>query len=522
MTKMFDLIYDKINNTRTNQGSELLKNIIFGKTDKNYNLIDVVKSTKENLTIKNKLYKHLNKYKSNDVYDKITNLLDTQSVTGNHKYINIPFSEKINKSIKLYSIIVLIIVYILIYLVIYISISSNNENNNEKLSFFDFFNSMYKYQKSFFSQITYKISSDNTFNDFCGDIFTLFCISAQIIVLYNVGYNSSYSFKKNKDDLEDIFQQFINNVENIIENDVFTKNELLKKTAKKSIKMFHDITMDDKFKLTKKTYNKLIDNISNINNYVAQLDVQLMLSDMVINNGYCVPEFIDERDNDGTEINIHKMFNPLMDKPNENIIKNNFVINDKYNKNMFIIGGGCGNGKSYYLLSIYLCVWMSHVLDIAPCENIKLHNYDFVLNIKQNNSSALDIEQLENIKNIINSNQDKKIFLINDNNLCKNLSFQENVAILFSFYDSLAKNKNLISVVTTNNDPLYICDTTEKSIQILNFNDVGTIHIDNNNLPNYHKKNNFKLNALSILGKKYGEDDVFIKKAKQKLQMLPK
>lgn len=519
MAKMFDLIYNKINNTKTNQGSILLKDIIFGKIDKNYNLIDVVKSTKENLTIKNKLYKYLNKYNSHDIDNKITNLLNTYNTIDDKKYINVPFAEKINKSIKLYSFVVLIIVYILLYLVLYTTISSDSD---EKLTFFDFLNYVYKYQKSFFSQITNKISSDESFNDFCGDIFTLLCISSQIMGLYNVAYNSFSSLKQNKNNFAEPFYDFVEIMENIFENDVFTKNDLLKKNAKKATQNIDKLILNDNFKLTKKIHNKIIESIKCVNEYIAQLDVQLMLSDMVINNGYCIPEFIDENNNDGTEIDIHKMFNPLMAPQNDEIIKNNFIVNDKYKKNMFIIGGGCGKGKSYYSQSIYLCVWMSQVLNVAPCENIRLHNYDFVLNIKQNNSSVSDIEQLQNVRNIIDSNPDKKIFLINDNNLCKNLSFQENVAILFSFYDALAKNKNLISVVTTNNDPLYICDMTEPSIQILNFDELGVIRIDNMNVMLGYNKHNFKLNALLSLETKYGADDIFIKKAKQKLQMLPK
>jgi len=506
MTKMFELIYDKINKTKTTHGSKLLKQIIFGESDKNYDLRDVVISVKENSTLKHNIYELLNDFQTCDIDEKLKN------VNYSSNFLNFSFTKTIINSIHSYSFIFLIIIYFLIYMVMYNVITSNNNLNASVL---DFAKHIFIYHKMFFKNITSKISSDDSLNDISADFFAIFCFAAQIIILCDVGFNA-FRHAKQKSSSKQIHEHlrdFVNIADDIIDNDVFVKDVILREKTKIAIK-----SINNSIKGTHNVNNltkTIAKHIKCINKYVAQIDVQLMLSDMVIYHGFCVPEFLDETEN--TKISIQNMFCPISSKSDDkHIVKNNFTVDDK---NTFIIGGSCGKGKTYFLNSIYLCVWMSHVLDISPCENIKLQHYDFILNIKQNSSSIVDIEQVINIKDIISANSDKNILLVNDNNLCKNLSFQENVAILYSLYDLFSKNKNLISISTTNNNPSYICDTADKTAQIINFDELGVIKTNENAKSGVH---NFKLNAITILESKYDLNDTFIKNAMLKLRTIPK
>ena len=501
MTKTVELIYDKINNTCTTHGATLLLNILCGSNDKIFNINDVVKTVKENTALKNKVCKYLRKYNSCETEDKLNSLMKKQK----QKKYNIPFINKVNK----YFLIIIVAVYFLLFLVLCDIILKKNDD----ISIMNCLKHIFNEHKLLFSEITNKISSENSFNDFCCDIISLLCIFTHILILYSAscGFFIYVNNKSNKFIKE--FRNIIDTADKIIDNDIFTRDELLKKQTRDAINTLNDIFYNENLWINDIDYYVINDNINVINNYIAEFDVQLMLSDMVITKRYCIPEFMDD---DGNDIYITKMFNPLHYMHNDDIIKNDFIINKKSNENLFIIGGACGKGKSYYVQSIYFCVWMSHVLNIAPCASIKLHKYDYILNIKQHDSSVSDIKQFEDVREVVLSSANKKIFLVNDNNLCKNLSFQENVAILYSFYNTLIKYKNLTGIVTTNNNPHYMCDNNNigNSIQIYNFDDVGVIRSGN--------KNNFNLDVISSLEKKYSKDDELVKMAKQKLKILPK
>ena len=189
----------------------------------------------------------------------------------------------------------------------------------------------------------------------------------------------------------------------------------------------------------------------------------------------CTPKFVNEK-----IIDIKEMKNPILQLVCENIVKNDFYMNE--NSNAIIITGSNTGGKTVVLKTIGLAILMAKSgLDVGAT-SAKIYMFDKVLadigdeqNILQNHSTFS--AHLKNINNIINEATENSLILFDE--ICSGTDPVEGEALAESILTYIQKLK-AFSISTTHFSSL-------KNLSFINKNFLNaSVTFDNNTLkPTY-------------------------------------
>jgi len=163
-----------------------------------------------------------------------------------------------------------------------------------------------------------------------------------------------------------------------INNYIIIVNEIRKKDihhcsekVKKSIKFLEeyfdqngDVTLG-KSLVTKLQIENYISHINILSNYVGKIDLHLLISNL-IDKGFSIPKFVTS---EFPVLHISNVWNPLI---NPKYRKTNSIVMNMLKPNVMIITGPNKAGKSTFMRSVILSVYLSQSIGIACCDEITL------------------------------------------------------------------------------------------------------------------------------------------------------
>ncbi len=218
-------------------------------------------------------------------------------------------------------------------------------------------------------------------------------------------------------------------------------------------------------------YREYSVDLDNILNYIGHIDA-LISNSKLLTKGYTLPAFI--YDTKEPSISINMLFHPLLKVYN---VKNDFVIGTSDNVvhplNTMIITGPNKAGKSTYLKSVMLAVYLAQSLGVSCCKSIQLTPFKQLytyLNIPDSlgHESLFEAElnrcleyyrqaksSSDETNTNTNTNTNTKIFGIFDE-LMTGTNFAEGMSCSYGLIKNLTKCKQALTVITTHYHE--ICD----------------------------------------------------------------
>jgi DNA mismatch repair ATPase MutS len=195
-----------------------------------------------------------------------------------------------------------------------------------------------------------------------------------------------------------------------------------------------------------KLYNKLIDTQEPIYiclNFLARIDYYIGLTKL-LNNNYSYAKYSTKQTN--PHIKIKNCWHPCLTNPTKN------SINTK--KNVLITGPNAA-GKSTFIKTLMLNVYLAQTLGIAPAEKIKttlFENYYchlFLMDDKGEKSLfQTEVSRCQNYLSYLEQHNDKPTLLIMDE-IFSSTNYIEGMAAAHAFCDTIYKYENNISFITT-------------------------------------------------------------------------
>ena len=260
-----------------------------------------------------------------------------------------------------------VIIYPLIYIVIY----SVLKYFGIHYDFYSYIKSLYYgYQSTISVVITLIISKPNAIYYISHSLSILYCLY-QIYSLYNTFNNGFIRYNKcnNMEQSFDKIKKVIHVIENISKTNLFDKLSKIKYyNDNENIK---DLITDLKEKFDNKNLgNKLLlyqnkdykDDFEIILKIIGHLDAQICLSEL-LNQGYSPPQF---ENYDKPFFIVNDVFHPLLSQEQE---VNSGTLSDP---NLMIITGPNKSGKSTFMKSLTLSIYMSQVFCISCSKSIVL------------------------------------------------------------------------------------------------------------------------------------------------------
>lgn len=444
---LFTDIFPKLNDCITRYGSAQLKYMLENIIIDNDGLLErqnIIKKITMNNIQKNKLRRLLNKIYSLqdpiDIWFGLSYCTDTDDLYFGYDICNNSLLLDAFNKMKIASIFIILMIYIVIYILLkYWGIDIPIKDY--LLGIYQGYHSMAKFIVSF------AISKQNINNIIAHILSTMYTIY-QVYSFYNTYETSISHYKKcNK------FMQEYNDIVKVI----YT----IKKIHENSFLEFSNIGgnisyMSDIFNedsnlgyalVTKKRYH-YIDTFRELLSYIGTIDAYISISDMLY-KGYTLPTFI--FNSDRPILLVDQVFNPLLNAKTQ--VANDFI---SFDNNLTIITGPNKAGKSTYIRSLFLSVYLSQTLGISCCKEILMTPFTYLftyLNVPDiiGRESLFEAE-LNRVYKFYKSLTDLKqrgfTFAIIDE-LLTGTNPYEGVAASYSICKFISENKSNISIIST-------------------------------------------------------------------------
>lgn len=354
-----------------------------------------------------------------------------------------------NNFLKTYSPSIIIIVYLLIYLVV----RYNGININIK----DYLAGIYESYKMFIAIILNLMMSGEYVISFLTSLLTTLYVFYQLYQIYNSMDNSVCHYYKCSDFSTKIknVKEFIINVNNIYKSDIFFINE--KELLKNNLDEINDLFDDKKIKslgynlLIKKNSLMYEQKFNSLLQYVGLLDAFINVSDLALYKNYTFPEFNFDKDN-GPSIICNNLWNPLLNYDSQ--VKNDCLLG---NPNNIILTGPNTSGKSTYIRSIMLSVFLAQTLGVTCADSLNftpftnLFTYLDIPNISRDKESLFEaeVQRCTEYCNILErSNKQDFCFTVIDE-LFTGTNPKEGIASSYAVCDWIGKFDNSLNIITT-------------------------------------------------------------------------
>jgi len=506
-------IFPKVNKTITMFGNNVLYSRLSYISVTNLDqLIDVNRYLYSNNTYREKLETKLNQIKELEhIYDIWDSHWHHDEFIHGNKYLDNSTTLNITNKIKFSNVMISFVMYIIMYYFYkYMGMT---------ISPTEYISQMYTGTKIFIEFLISLLIKNEKILHFIGTCLTILYVCFQVYSIYEMIMNSINHYHK-CNQFKEYYYDIINLIKHckfIFDHDIFKEN--LQTNEKEILTSFKNL--DEHFKSDNSLGEILVEAI-NYKEYRHDLDIILEYIgtiDMMISNtklldlGFCLPNI--DKNYNKPYIKINKVWNPLL---GETQTKNNFRLGLKKSQNMIITGPNKA-GKSTYIRSVMLAVYLAQSLGISCCEKIyftpfsQLYTY---LNIPDclGKESLFEAELercFEYFNNAIQTNKDHKIFGIFDE-LMTGTNYLEGMSGSYGLIKELSKIQHAMSIITTHYHE--ICDL--KNIKYQQFE---ADKIDNKYKFSYIIKNGISKQciALDLLEEK-GYSKEIIEHAKNKLK----
>ncbi|WP_313387099.1 MutS-related protein [Chishuiella sp.] len=226
-----------------------------------------------------------------------------------------------------------------------------------------------------------------------------------------------------------------------------------------NLKSFKNNNLNILVSLSKKIRDKK-DEFKHFFDLLIQFEVYMSLSISIMNNNFVFPTFSKK------DINLEGLYHPLLKDP----ISNNII----FNKNVIILTGPNMSGKSTFLKSIFISIYLGHLGLGIPAKKASYPFFDyFSISLNSNDDLKKGYSHFMNeiilLKNsLINANKGMKCFIVFDE-IFNGTNIDDAFKISSQTIKGLLGFTNCFSIISTH-------------IQILNQID----EIKNNNTDNYY------------------------------------
>ena len=473
------------------------------------NTPNIKKIIVSNLKKINKLEDNINWFfsKNNDTYDDLCFKID---------YLTIDNMLTCRNFLKIYNPGILVIIYLMIYLIL----RYNGININIK----DYIFSIYASYKLFISGLLSFIINDKNMISFLTNILASTYTLYQLYTIYNSIENSIIHYKKCSEfnNKFNNIRKFIDLVKLIFKKDCFFiyEKNLLKEKINKIDKIFSKKLLTNiGYKIMlKKNSNVYESDFNSILQYIGVIDSFISISSL-LNDGYTFPYF-DYSEKPSIDANF--IWHPCI-KP-EFRIKNNCKIS-----NNIIITGPNTSGKSTYIRSVMLAIFLAQTIGVTCCDKLTftpftvLYTHIEIPNIVRDKASLFETEILrciEYCKLVESLPKNSFIFAVMDE-LFTSTNPLEGIAGSYGICEYLGQFTNNLFIITTHFQEL----TKLESIYPDKFKNMKFIvDIQNNILvSNYKITDGISTQniAINLLNQK-GYNNSIIEKANLKLKDLLK
>jgi DNA mismatch repair ATPase MutS len=203
--------------------------------------------------------------------------------------------------------------------------------------------------------------------------------SALALVIVYIGYQiylmiqsikTCYDHYVKCDQFNDLYQnivEFIDLTESILDMDKYVANneDLLREVIDR-LRYYFDKDSGLGFSLVSKlSKDSYLQDMELLGNYVGRVDMIQSIYQLR-KDGYVVPIFIQ---NKFPILQIDKLWNPIIALDKRVVNSVNF---DSMNPNLMIVTGPNKSGKSTYMRTIMLCVYLAHSIGVTCCDSVRL------------------------------------------------------------------------------------------------------------------------------------------------------
>jgi len=365
---------------------------------------------------------------------------------------------------KIYSPLLIIVVYILIYLIM--------RYNKINISITDYFISLYEGYKMFLSTVINFMIKDDNFVSFLTNILALMYVFYQFYQIYSSSEVAVTHYNKCKDFTTNIstIREFILLTKQIYKNDVFLLNE--KKLILKDLNCLNKLFSSSEINnigssiILKQTCVDYEAKFNNILQYIGIVDTFINISNLVLYEGYSLPQFDFEKN--GPYINLNGMWSPYSNINDQ--VLNNATIGTtigttlgmkSMNKepNNIILTGPNTSGKSTYIRNLMINIFLSQTIGISCSKYIQftpfdnLYTYLNIPNLSHHNmkESLFEAELSRCIEfcNIVEHlDKSQYIFTVMDE-LFTGTNPKEGIASSYGVCEYLGSFPNSMMIVTT-------------------------------------------------------------------------
>jgi DNA mismatch repair ATPase MutS len=466
-----------LNNTITTYG-KLKFNELFNITYSNPNnlkrrreIIELIirnpKNTKKIITELKKIKKYEKKVRwlFNDLGKEYKDLYFSKEFMNNEDLLSI------TNFLKTYSPSLIILVYFLIYIVL--------RQYGLNIDLKSYIVNIYENYKRFIMGILGLLIKNINFISFLTNFFATLYLLYQIYSIYNSievsvnHYHKCSGFNKNIYNIRNL----IDSIKNIYKLDKFfiIEKKMVLCNIKKIDKKF-DTTRISKFgyNLLTKIKTSEYENIFNsVLQYVGLIDSFINISKLVTVNGFTFPQFDYSKEN-GPYIKANGLWNPNINKLEQ--IKNDC---DLGTPNTIILSGPNTSGKSTYIRTIMLAVFLSQTIGVTCCENLIFTPFNYLFtyldipNISRDKESLFEAEILRCMEycNILETtNINEYVFTIIDE-LFTATNPREGIAASYSVCEYIGKSENSLNIITTHfNEVTDLEKVNPKNFKNMKFN----------------------------------------------------
>lgn len=361
-TKIIPILNNTITKTGSNEFYNMFDQIIYNldKLNNNKQIINKITKDKQN---KNKIKEILKKFRDNEY--SIKWLLDKSDDSIKELYFNYELLNQ-DKLLSLSNNLSLIfpffgyIVTIFIFTIMKFYLNIN-------ISFVEFMKSSYLSLYQLFDNVSFFIFEENNFKRrLISNILYHFIIIIQFYNLYKNIKTSIDKYNKIQQIIKyyDDYNNLLIIIENIIELDCFTNNNTIKKDLiklKKYIKKSNLINIGDILYIKKNI--QIIEELnSSIIKYIGLIDSYINISDLLDTKLFCLPEYKYYKK---PKIRGFNIWHP--------ILKIDQIRNDiELNNSIMIITGPNTSGKSTFMKTVMICVYLSQTIGVVPADYFEL------------------------------------------------------------------------------------------------------------------------------------------------------
>lgn len=365
-----DKIFDSINMTITKFGAEKLKNRLSYTM---YNYDDLKRMTDKNMMIHNdqnyidKMTKYLTQIKEveSNIYDWMIEECEKDLIFSSNYFnmLNNRVFLTISNKLKFSSILLVIFFYLFIYLLM--------QYLEMPISIYDYAKSIVIGYKYFTQFVLYYFMSDDDWIENLAIILITIYLGYQCYMFYQavVGCYNHYQLCNEFYKSYNKVIKFTEYVQKIYDHDTYIKTDINNNSIIESIeylRYYFDHNSSLGFSLISKiSIDDYMRHINTLSNYVGKIDYTINIVKL-LDKSYTIPHFIKS---DFPIIKINDMWNPMI--PENKRVKNSIRM-DQSTSNLMIITGPNKAGKSTFMRTVLLNVYLSHSIGISCCGLLEL------------------------------------------------------------------------------------------------------------------------------------------------------